>query len=35
MSHQISNRRFTAPRFGKTGPERVEQIVPMQIFNPP
>jgi hypothetical protein len=28
MSHQISNRRFTATRFRKSGPERVTQIVP-------
>ena len=34
MSHQIGNRRFTATRFRKPGPERVTQIVPMQILNP-
>jgi hypothetical protein len=34
MSHQIGNRRFTATRFRKSGPERVTQIVPMQVFNP-
>jgi len=34
MSHQIGNRRFTATRFRKPSPERVTQIVPMQIVDP-
>jgi hypothetical protein len=34
MSHQIGNRRLTATRFSKSGPEGVTQIVPMQVFNP-
>ena len=33
MSHQIGNRRFTATRFREPGPERVTQVVPMQVFN--
>ncbi|HJP93279.1 MAG TPA: DoxX family protein [Pyrinomonadaceae bacterium] len=33
MSHQIGNRRFTATRFRKSGPERVTQVVPMEIPN--
>lgn len=33
ISHQISNRRFTAARFRKPGPEGVTQVVPMQVFN--
>ena len=34
VSHQIGNRRFTATRFRKSGPEGVTQIVPVQVFNP-
>jgi hypothetical protein len=34
MSHQIGDRRFTATRFRKPGPEGVTQVVPMQVFNP-
>ena len=34
VSHQIGNRRLTATRFRKPGPERVTQVMPMQVFNP-
>src|SRR5688572_15346736 len=34
VPHQIGNRRFTATRFREPGPERVTQVVPMQVFNP-
>src|SRR5690349_6552756 len=33
MSHQISDRRFTTTCFRKSGPERVTQVMPMQIVD--